>query len=52
MKQNQKLMNLRIPTELHTAAQETARQRCENLSAILRRYLEAYTASQPTKRTE
>ena len=48
MKHNTQFL-IRLPKGLHTQALETARQRGETLSAILRRHLEAYTASQPTK---
>ena len=42
----------RLPQQLLCKAQEAARQRQESLSAILRRYLEAYASEQPLKQAE
>jgi hypothetical protein len=46
---HQTTTTFRLPQQLLEAATETARQRRENLSAILRRHLEAYASTQPTK---
>ncbi|MFC7669741.1 hypothetical protein ACFQT0_22010 [Hymenobacter humi] len=42
----------RLSQHLLYKAQEAARQRHETLSAILRRYLEAYASEQPLKQAE
>ncbi|UOE32808.1 hypothetical protein MTP16_16935 [Hymenobacter monticola] len=46
------ITRFRLPQQLLTAAQETARERRETLSTVLRHYLEAYASSQPVKQTE
>jgi hypothetical protein len=43
---------IRLNRQLLLAAQETARQRCQSLSAVLRRYLEAYASSEPLKQAQ
>lgn len=48
MKQDAQL-HFRLTHELLIAAHRTAYRRNETLSAVLRRYLEAYTASRPLK---
>ena len=47
-KQNTSLI-IRLPKALHSQSLETARERGETLSAILRRHLEAYASAQPIK---
>ena len=45
-------IKFRLSQQLLCMAQEAARQRQESLSAILRRYLEAYASEQPLRRAE
>lgn len=46
---HQTTTTIRLPQQLLKMATETARQRHESISAILRRHLEAYASTQPTK---
>ncbi|MBD2716078.1 hypothetical protein KBK19_13630 [Microvirga sp. STR05] len=52
MKFNDNRLHVRVPAKLLNLAHETARQNSETLSRLVRAYLEAYTASQPTKMAE
>ena len=45
-------LHIRITAALLTKAHETARQGNVTLSRVVRDYLEAYIASQPTKKAE
>jgi hypothetical protein len=52
MKFNDNRLHIRIPALLLSKAHETAKQRNQTLSRIVRAYLEAYTASQPSNTAE
>lgn len=52
MKYNNNRLHIRIPAALLSQAHEIARQNNETISRIVRAYLEAYTASQPSKVAE
>lgn len=51
-KKKQNNYHFRLSKQLHESGLETAHLRGENLSEILRRHLEAYVASQPTKQPQ
>jgi hypothetical protein len=52
MKFDNHRLHIRVTASLLAKAHETARQENETLSRLVRAYLEAYTASQPTKKAE
>ena len=46
---NDLMITLRLPKALYGKAQETAHQRDETISAVLRHHLDAYVSTQPLK---